>query len=134
MGDTPPDLILDVTRFANGDPAETRDLVVAWERADLEELLRQGESDRVILTFDSDAIREAMEADVEAHGIREKVLVLAVAAVQHGRSGNASGRGAPTTGRSRRRPASARSRSGISHGTLRRRLPRPRSRISATAR
>jgi hypothetical protein len=81
VGDTPPDLILDVTRFTNGDPAETRNLVVAWERADLEELLRQSESDRVILTFDSEAIREAMEADVEAHGIREKALVLAVAAV-----------------------------------------------------
>jgi hypothetical protein len=81
VGDTPPDLILDVTRFSNGDPAETRNLVVAWERADLEELLRQSESDRVILTFDLDAIREAMEADVEAHGIREKALVLAVAAV-----------------------------------------------------
>ena len=96
VGDTPPDLILDVTRFANGDPAETRNLVVAWERADLEELLRQSESDRVILTFDSDAIREAMEADVEAHGIREKALVLAVAAVAAtGGAASASAQGSP---------------------------------------
>ena len=75
------DLILDVTRFSNGDPAETRNLVVAWERGDLEELLRQSEGDRIVLTFDHAAIRQAMEADVEAHGIREKALVLAVAAV-----------------------------------------------------
>src|SRR5215211_1916082 len=75
------DLILDVTRFSNGDPAETRNLIVAWERGDLEELLRQSKGDRIVLTFDQEAIRQAMEADVEAHGIREKALVLAVAAV-----------------------------------------------------
>jgi hypothetical protein len=79
--DSPLDLILDVTRFSNGDPAETRNLIVAWERGDLEELLRQSEGDQIILTFDQEAIRQAMEADVEAHGIREKALVLAVAAV-----------------------------------------------------
>ncbi len=79
--DGPPDLILDVTRFSNGDAAETRNLVVAWERGDLEELLRQSEGDQIVLTFDREAIRQAMEADVEAHGIREKVLVLAVAAM-----------------------------------------------------
>jgi hypothetical protein len=91
VGDTPPDLILDVTRFSNGDPAETRNLVVAWERGDLEELLRQTEGDQVVLTFDREAIRQAMEADVEAHGIREKALVLAVAAVAAtGAAANAS--------------------------------------------
>ena len=91
VGDTPPDLILDVTRFSNGDPAETRNLVVAWERGDLEELLRQTEGEQVVLTFDRDAIRQAMEADVEAHGIREKVLVLAVAAMAAtGAAANAS--------------------------------------------
>src|SRR5215211_7154035 len=79
--DSPPDLILDVTRFSNGDAAETRNLVVAWERGDLEELLRQSEGDQIVLTFDREAIRQAMEADVEAHGIREKALVLAVAAM-----------------------------------------------------
>jgi hypothetical protein len=89
--DGPPDLILDVTRFSNGDPAETRNLVVAWERGDLEELLRQSDGDQIVLTFDKDAIREAMEADVEAHGIREKVLVLAVAAMAAtGAAANAS--------------------------------------------
>jgi hypothetical protein len=79
--EAPPDLVLDVTRFSNGDPAETRNLVVAWERSDLEELLRQTEGEQVVLTFDREAIRQAMEADVEAHGIREKALVLAVAAM-----------------------------------------------------
>ena len=89
--DGPPDLILDVTRFSNGDPTETRNLVVAWERGDLEELLRENDGDQIVLTFDKDAIREAMEADVEAHGIREKALVLAVAAMAAtGAAANAS--------------------------------------------
>jgi hypothetical protein len=94
--DSPPDLILDVTRFSNGDPAETRNLVVAWERADLEEVLRQSEGEQVVLTFDREAIRQAMEADVEAHGIREKALVLAVAAMAAtGAAANASAQVSP---------------------------------------
>jgi hypothetical protein len=96
VADTPPELILDVTRFANGDPAETRNLVVAWERGDLEELLRQTEGEQVVLTFDREAIRQAMEADVEAHGIREKALVLAVAAMAAtGAAANASAQTSP---------------------------------------
>jgi hypothetical protein len=94
--DSPPDLVLDVTRFANGDHAETRNLIVAWQRGDLEELLRQSEGDQIVLTFDREAIRQAMEADVEAHGIREKALVLAVAAVAAtGAAAQASAQGGP---------------------------------------
>ena len=94
--DSPPDLILDVTRFSNGDAAETRNLVVAWERGDLEELLRRSEGDQIVLTFDREAIRQAMEADVEAHGIREKALVLAVAAMAAtGAAANASAQTSP---------------------------------------
>ena len=78
--DGPPELILDVTRFSDGEPAETRSVAVAWEPADLEQLLGQTEGERVTLTFDGEALREAMEADVEAHGLREKAVVLAVAA------------------------------------------------------
>jgi hypothetical protein len=76
----PLELILDVTRFSDGEPAETRSVAVAWERSDLEQLLRQAEGERVTLTFDGEALRQAMESDVEAHGIREKAVVLAVAA------------------------------------------------------
>ena len=76
----PPQLVLDVTRFEGGEAAETRSIAVAWEKGDLEELLRQSNAERLTLTFDRGAIEQAMTADVEAHGIREKVLVLAVAA------------------------------------------------------
>lgn len=92
--DGSPDLILDVTRFSDGDAAETRNIVVAWERGDLEELLRQSDGDQIVLTFDREAIQQAMEADVEAHGIREKALVLAVAALAAtGAAANASAQG-----------------------------------------
>jgi hypothetical protein len=76
----PLELLLDVTRFSDGKPAETRSVAVAWERADLEQLLRQSSAERVTLTFDGQALREAIEADVEAHGLRERAVVLAVAA------------------------------------------------------
>jgi hypothetical protein len=68
--DGPLELILDVTRFENDEPAETRSVAVAWQPSDLEQLLRQAEGDRVTLTFDGEALREAMEGDVEAHGLR----------------------------------------------------------------
>jgi hypothetical protein len=78
--DGPLELILDVTRFENNEPAEMRSVAVAWEPGDLEKLLREAEGERVTLTFDGEALREAMESDVEAHGLREKAVVLAVAA------------------------------------------------------
>jgi hypothetical protein len=77
--DAPLELILDLTRTADGEPSETRKVAVAWERADLERVLQETDGDRVDFRFDRDALWEAMEADVEAHGFREKVIVLAVA-------------------------------------------------------
>jgi hypothetical protein len=76
----PLELILDVTRFSDGEAAETRSVAVAWQPSDLEQLLRQAEGERVTLTFDGEALRQVMEDDVEAHGLREKAVVLAVAA------------------------------------------------------
>jgi hypothetical protein len=76
----PPELILDVTRYSDGEPAETRTVAVAWQKTDLEQLLGQTKGDQLALTFDGETLREAIEADVEAHGLREKVLILSVAA------------------------------------------------------
>jgi hypothetical protein len=103
-----PELILDVTRFADGEAAETRSVAVAWEPADLEQLLRETEGERVTLTFDGEALRQAMEDDVEAHGIREKVAVLAVAATAAGvAAGTAGGQlGADDRALSRATPVS----------------------------
>jgi hypothetical protein len=87
--DGPAELVLDVTRFSDGEAAETRKVAVAWQPGDLERLLREAEGERVTLTFDGEALRQAMEDDVEAHGLREKAVVLAVAAT--GLTGIAAG-------------------------------------------
>jgi hypothetical protein len=80
-GDELPDLVLDLTRFSEGEAVETRNVAVAWERGDLETLLRETPGDSVTFTFDREQLRQVFEGvDVEAQGLREKVLVLAVVA------------------------------------------------------
>jgi hypothetical protein len=78
--EAPIELVLDVTRFSDGKADGTHNVAVSWERTDLEQLLQQAQGDEVILTFDREALRQAVESDVEGHGIRETVLALAVAA------------------------------------------------------
>jgi hypothetical protein len=75
----PIELVLDITRFSDGEAAATREISVAWERTDLEQLLSGAQGDDIVLTFDRDALGRATD-DVEAHGLRETALVLAVAA------------------------------------------------------
>lgn len=78
--ETPIQLVLEITRFSDGEAGEKRSVAVSWERIDLEQLLREAQGDDVTLTFDREALRQAMESDVEGHGVRETVLALAVAA------------------------------------------------------
>lgn len=79
--DEPPELLVDLTSFTpEGKAVETRSVAISWQHDDLERLLQQaGGADRVQLTFDRTALESAMD-DVDAHGLREKALVLAVAA------------------------------------------------------
>jgi hypothetical protein len=80
-GEGPDDLILDVARFGDGEGTESRRLAVEWERGDLERLLRQTEGDRIVFAFDRRSLELAFdEPDVEPHGLREKALILTVAA------------------------------------------------------
>jgi hypothetical protein len=79
--DEPADLVLDVTRYADGGPAETKQVAITWEREDLARLLRESAGDRITLTFDRETLWQALEGvDVEGHGLREKVVVFAVVA------------------------------------------------------
>ena len=78
--EAPIELVLDVTRFSDGEAGETHNVAVSWERSDLERLLQGAQGDEVVLTFDREALSRAIESDVEGHGIRETVLALAVAA------------------------------------------------------
>jgi hypothetical protein len=50
-----------------------------WSRGELEDLFARATGDSVVLTFDREELAGAF-ADVEAHGLREKALVFAVAA------------------------------------------------------
>jgi hypothetical protein len=80
----PIELVLDVARLSDGETRDTRTVSVSWERDQLERLLREAEGDEVILTFDREALRRASEADVEAHGLREVGLALAIAGTAAG--------------------------------------------------
>ena len=74
-----PELFLDVARRGGTGEADT--IRVAWDREDLERLLRTTEAEEVALHFDPKELEQALEqADVEAHGLRERALVLTVAA------------------------------------------------------
>jgi hypothetical protein len=76
-----PELLLDV-RLSGDGRAETRRVAVEWERADLERLLKDARAERVNLGIDLDSLIRALEGpEVEAHGLREKALVLTVALV-----------------------------------------------------
>jgi hypothetical protein len=72
----PPQLALDL-RAGGGDE---RILSVAWEREDLERVLGRTSGETVVLTFDRDELAREFAGDVEAHGLRERAVVLAVAA------------------------------------------------------
>lgn len=84
----PIELVLDVTRSSDGEAAATRNVSVAWERSDLEQLLGEAQGDHIALTFDREALARATD-DVEAHGFREAALAIAVAATVAG--GGAAG-------------------------------------------
>jgi hypothetical protein len=74
------DLILDVARIHDGE-REDRTATISWEQPDLEGLLRRASGDQIELTFDPAELERMLDtSDVEAHGFREKALVLTVAA------------------------------------------------------
>jgi hypothetical protein len=73
------DLFLEIARIQNGE-RDDRKIKVAWERSDLEALLQRASGDHVTLTFDTAELERLLDADVEAHGFREKALILTVAA------------------------------------------------------
>jgi hypothetical protein len=81
-GAGPAELVLDVRRGQGAD-VEAHSIAVEWSPADLERLLGDREADEVTIAFDRVEMAEAIdaEADVEAHGLREKALVLTVVAV-----------------------------------------------------
>jgi hypothetical protein len=69
------DLVLDVVR-TNGEREERR-IFLAWDRDQLRKLVDES-GEHVVITIDPDTLEAAVEADVEAHGVREVGATLAV--------------------------------------------------------
>lgn len=84
--DEPMELYLDLVRPASDTAAaEERRLSVAWERADLERLLADARSEAITFSFAHNDLERAFEdPDVEGHGLRERALILTVAAAAAG--------------------------------------------------
>jgi len=70
----PAELVLDVARS----DGETQMVEIAWSRSDLERLLDETPGDTITLAFEQEELERLLN-DVEAHGLREKALVLTVA-------------------------------------------------------
>jgi hypothetical protein len=74
--DGDPELVLDVT--LGDEPAQT--LRLAWDPAELDELLRRADGENVWFAFDGSELERLLDDDVAAHGLRQGAAVLAVAA------------------------------------------------------
>jgi hypothetical protein len=80
QSDEPVDLLLDVERVArDGSGRETERIALGWEPEDLERLLAQ-DGGEITLTFDEAELRQLLDADVDAHGMRERLAVVTVVA------------------------------------------------------
>jgi hypothetical protein len=77
--DASPELLLAVVREDERGEKEQDTIKIDWSRQDVEDLLARTSGDRVVLTFDRAQLEQAL-GDVEAHGLRERALVFAVAA------------------------------------------------------
>jgi hypothetical protein len=84
-GEYPAELVLDVVRRSEDGEDESGAIAVSWDEAELAELLRASGEDDVMLWFDEDDLERAIEeAEVSAHGLRERAAVLTVAIVAAG--------------------------------------------------
>ena len=79
----PSHLLLDIeARRIEGDTTPTHKTVaLSFDIADLERLLEETDGDRVRLSIDGEKLHDALlDPDVEAHGMREKLVVFATVA------------------------------------------------------
>ena len=70
-----PELYLDIDRQGE----ERSSIGISWSRSELEQLLGRASGDDILLTFDRDELQSVFD-DVEAHGLRQRALIFAVAA------------------------------------------------------
>jgi len=77
---TPALLVLDIARRGDEGDVEAHTIEVEVDKPDLEEILRTSTGDAIELKFDGTELEQALDADVDAHGLRQKALILSVAA------------------------------------------------------
>jgi hypothetical protein len=82
QSDAPLELILDVLRTEEeATEAAAHEIAVAWERQDLESLVSGTAGDSIIFSFDQTELERVLaDEDFEGHGLRERAMILTVAA------------------------------------------------------
>jgi hypothetical protein len=84
----PAELFLEVKGLEGDAKGESRDVSVTWTKEDLEQLLAETTGPAITLAFDQDELQSILaEPEVDAHGFREKALILTVAAAAAAGSG-----------------------------------------------
>jgi hypothetical protein len=74
-----PELSLRIISEGHGSRDEPSVIAMSWSRDELAHVLEEATGADVVLTFDREELSRAID-DVEAHGVRERALVFAVAA------------------------------------------------------
>ncbi len=77
--ETSPELFLRITGEGLEDSGGPSVIAMTWSRDELTRVLDEADGESVVLTFDRDQLSQAL-GDFEAHGLRERALVFAVAA------------------------------------------------------
>jgi hypothetical protein len=87
-GDFPARLVLDLDRIETANAGEVTAhgrVTVDWDEADLQQLLQMSGDEEIALWFDPLQLARAFEEpEVEAHGLRERAAILAVAVATTG--------------------------------------------------
>jgi hypothetical protein len=86
-GEFPATLLLDLDRVETGagDATAHARIAVDWDRDTLDRLLASTEDEEIALWFDERELAQAFD-DVEAHGLRERAAMLAIAVTAAGAS------------------------------------------------
>ncbi len=91
-----PELSLRVTTGGSEGNDEPSVIAMTWSRDELQGLLERATAEEIVLTFDRDELSRAI-GDFEAHGLRERALVFAVAATSALGTGTAIANAMPTS-------------------------------------
>jgi hypothetical protein len=84
----PAELFLEVRGLEGDAKGESRDVSVTWSKEELEQLLAETTGPAITLAFDQNELQSILlEPEVDAHGFREKALILTVAAAAAAGSG-----------------------------------------------